>query len=192
MRALAAASVEPGIVSRASGRAGAGTTSTARPPARRSAARSAVGAAAFISARKALTKVSANDESMPPAVLATNVSKRVGSSIRDNSDPRHRPVRDRVLIDHRDPEPGLDQRADGRSEACTDRELVGKIPFTKDVGHDPPVGIARVDPDQRMPHDLSCGNRSRARRADVLRGRCSTICPRPAARKSGSGDRTGN
>ena len=59
-------------------------------------------------------------------------------------------MRDGELIDHRDAEPRLDQRADRGAEPRPDRDVVAEFVAGKDLGHDPAVGIGGVDADQRI------------------------------------------
>lgn len=62
------------------------------------------------------------------------------------------------LIDDGDTQSCLDQRADRRAEPRTDGDIVVELLTRKDSGHDAPIGISRVNADQRIADDFRRGN----------------------------------
>src|SRR6185436_3715251 len=70
---------------------------------------------------------------------------------------------DGELIDHGNTEPRLDQRADRRAEPRTDGYVVLEFLAGKDLGHDAPIGIGRINANQRITDDF--------RRRDLLAAR---------------------
>ncbi len=67
---------------------------------------------------------------------------------------------DGELIDHRDPEPGLDQRADRGAKPRPDRDVVAEFIAGEDFGHDAAIGVVGIDADQGIADDF--------RRRDLL------------------------
>jgi len=61
-------------------------------------------------------------------------------------------------IDHPDAEILADERADCHSEPRFDGCLISKPGAGENVGYDRPVGVARLDPNQRMGDDLRGGD----------------------------------
>ena len=88
---------------------------------------------------------------------------------------------DGELIDHRDAEPCLDQRADRGAEPRPDGDVVVQFIAREHLGHDAPVGIVGIDADQRIADDFRRGDLLAACQLDVPAARCRTIRPTPAA-----------
>src|SRR6476660_6671803 len=65
-------------------------------------------------------------------------------------DTREAAMGDGELIDDGDTEPCLDQRADRRAEPRTDSYIVLEFLAGKDLGHDAPIGIGRINANQRI------------------------------------------
>ena len=96
---------------------------------------------------------------MVPALLATKVSNRVGSSIRRSRIPGTAPCATVNWSMTAIPRPALTSAQTVVPKRARIVISYGRRSLAEDVGHDPAVRVVRIDPNQRVSHDLLGRNR---------------------------------